>query len=190
MSSDFLKKFKYNIGAVEGEKAAPKTYDYPLTEGERKAEMTFDFHDIDGDEPNKTVYRFIASLTEAKVDELVAREFAHGDIKDADSNDVTYEWEYLPYHYNETWEEYQELVAKGLIGPDFIYFIYQGYHDESGINYDKITYDVLKQRYPALPEQQERPTEPNMNELIYKIGVLERRAKNLENVIVPDESQS
>ena len=87
-------------------------------------------------------------------------------------------------------EEYQELVAEGLIGPDFIYFIYQGYHDESGTNYDRITYNVLKKRYPALPEWQKRPTEPNMNELIYKIGVLERRAKNLEDVIVPDESQS
>lgn len=188
--SDFTKKFKYDIGAEPGEKATPKTYTFEPNDGERKAEMNFDFSNVNGDEDKQTVYRFIASLTEAKIEELVAREFARGNIKDTDSNDVTYKWEYLPYHYNETWEEYQELVAEGLIGPDFIYFIYQGYHDESGINYDRITYNVLKKRYPALPEWQERPAEPNMNELIYKIGVLERRAKNLEDVIVPDESQS
>ena len=189
--SDFTKKFKYDIGAYPGKKATPKTYTFEPNDGERKAEMNFDFSNVNGDEDKQTVYRFIATLTREKVEELVAREFARGNIKVSDSNDVTYKWEYLPYHYNETWAEYCDLVEQGLIGPEFVYFIYRGYHDESGVNYDAITYNVLKQRYPALPEWEERPKEPNMNELIYKIGVLERRAANLEDAILDEEeSQS
>lgn len=187
--SDFTKKFKYNIGAEPGSKAQPKTYTFAPNDGERKAQMVFDFSDIDGNEEKETVYRFIATLTEEKIDELVAREYARGNIKASDSNDVTYKWEYLPYHYNETWEEYCELVDAGLIGPEFIYFIYRGYHDESGVNYDQITYNVLKRRYPALPAGQVRPSEPNMNELIYKIGVLERRASNLEDAILEEDEE-
>lgn len=108
--SDFTKKFKYDIGAEPGEKAAPKTYPFGPNDGERKAEMNFDFSNVNGDEDKQTVYRFIATLTREKVEELVAREFARGNTKVSDSNDVTYKWEYLPYHYNETWAEYCDLV--------------------------------------------------------------------------------
>jgi endonuclease III len=53
-----------------------------------------------------------------------------------------------------------------------------------------LTYEALKEKYPALPNYQTRPNEPNMNELIYKIGLLERRSSNLESVIINEESQS
>jgi len=78
--SDFTKKFKYDIGAEPGEKATPKTYTFEPNDGERKAEMNFDFSNVDGDEDKQTVYRFIATLTREKVEELVAREFARGNI--------------------------------------------------------------------------------------------------------------
>lgn len=190
MPSDFLKRFKYNIGAEEGNKAAPKTYDYTTSEEHRKADMRFDFNNINGDEAKETVYNFIVSLTEDKINELISRNFQREQIQNTDANEVTYQWEYLPYHYNETWEEYLALEDAGLLGMDFIYFIYQGYTDESGINYDDLTYEALKEKYPTLPNYQTRPNEPNMNELIYKIGLLERRSSNLESVIINEESQS
>ena len=181
------KEFDYNIKNEEGEKADPPQYAYPNSDEEKVADINFDFRDVTGLEGNRTVYRFIASLTPAKIDELVRREFERGNIKDTDVKDVSYTWEYVPYHYNETWDEYCDLVTRELIGPEFIYFIYRGYHDDSSTEYDKITYEKLRQRYPALPPGQVRPPEPNVAELLQKIAILERRSDNLEKVLLPTE---
>ena len=191
MANDFLKLFKYDIGAEQGEKANPKTYTFEPNPNNRKAVINFDFSNINGDEEQETSYKFTASLTEEKIQSLISRNYKRDDIRTTNANSVDYSWSYLPYHYNETWQNYNTLVTQEAVGVNFVYFIYSGYYDDSDTVYDSITYELLKNRYPLISPPDVRPPEPNVNELIYKISLLEKWTINLEDAILnEEESQS
>lgn len=165
--ADNIKIFNYDI-YKNTDKADPKqVVDWEAAAiDNRIAEMKFSFFPASLSEAG-TAYKFKVSLTEEKKAELEAQNIIV--YQDTDESTTLYTLDYIPEHIDIDWYHYSALPS---IVQDLVYFI-------TDVN------DIDSQAYDDYDG-----TIDNINSLLISISSLEQLSDALEEVILPEESQS
>lgn len=117
------------------------------SEAEKQTSLGFVFDTKLPNVPGGTMYNFAVALTREKREEL-AQEYEI--TKATDDKDIKYQWEPQGFHFDVTYQQWQELPSEFTDeNSRYVYFIIEGYTDPERpwFNPDEPTQEELLERY-------------------------------------------